>query len=83
MKNFIKGLAVVSAIVFVFTWGIIGIKIFDNNYAITVEAYIGLVSIVIFLISVIYLRSQNRCPNCGRIKQSFGEFCPYCGKRIN
>lgn len=83
MKKMAKWLAVISIIVFVLDWGVMGLKLLDNSYIITTEAYIGLVSLVVFFVSVMYVKLINRCPNCGKTKQSFGKYCPYCGKEIN
>ena len=40
MKKVAKWLAVISIVVFVIAWGIMGLKILDNDYLITAEAYI-------------------------------------------
>lgn len=83
MKKKAKWLAVISIVVFVLAWGVMGLKLLDNNYRIITEAYIGLISLVIFLACVLYVKLTNRCPYCGKAKQSFGKYCPYCGKEIN
>lgn len=83
MKKIATWLAVISIIVFVIAWGIMGLKLLDNDYHITTEAYIGLISLVVWLICVLYMRFTSRCPHCGKLKQTFGKYCPYCGKEIN
>lgn len=83
MKKIAKWLAVSSIIAFVVVWGIMGLKILNNNYSITVEAYTGLISFVVFLFCALYAKLTNHCPHCGKAKQSFGKYCPYCGKEIN
>ena len=83
MKKVIKWLAVISILVFVIVWGIIGLKILDNDYLFTTEAYIALVSLIVFFICVMYLRITNRCPHCGKMKQPFANYCPHCGKEQN
>ena len=83
MKKAAIWLAVISIIVFVIDWGIVGLKLLDSNYDITLGAYIGLVSIVVFFVCTLYIRCTNRCPHCGKINQSFGKYCPCCGKEIN
>lgn len=83
MKKIVTWLAVISIIVFVIAWGIMGLKLLDNDYLITTEAYIGLISLVVSLICVLYMRFTSRCPHCGKLKQTFGKYCPYCGKEIN
>ena len=83
MKKTAKVLAAISLAVFVIAWGVMGLKILDNNYLITAEAYSGLISLVIFFVCTMYLKFTNRCPHCGKTRQSFGKYCPYCGKEIN
>lgn len=83
MKKVAKWLAVISIIVFAIVWGVMGLKLLDNNYLITVEAYIGLICLIVCFICVTYLKITNRCPHCGKTKQSFGKYCPYCGKEIS
>lgn len=83
MKKVVKWLAVISIVVFIIAWGIMGLKILDNDYLITIEAYTGLISLVVFFVCVMYIKITNRCPYFGKTKQSFGKYCPYCGKEIN
>ncbi len=83
MKKIATGLAVISIIVFIIAWGIIGVKILDHNYEFMAEAYIGYGSLVVFFASLICVRMTNRCPHCGKVKISFGTYCPYCGKKID
>ncbi len=83
MKKIASWLAAISIFVFVIAWGSIGLKILDNDYIFMTEAYIAYGSLVIFFICLFYLRITNRCSHCGKMKQSFGRYCPYCGKEIN
>ena len=83
MKKIAVWLAVISAVVFIIAWGVMGLKLLNNNYLITAEAYTGLVSIVVFFICAIYMKCTTRCPHCGKVKQSFGKYCPYCGKEFD
>ena len=83
MKKIASWLAVISIIIFVIAWGIIGVKILDNNYEFMTEAYIGYGSLAVFFICLIYVRDTYRCPYCGKLKQPFGKYCSYCGKEIN
>ena len=83
MKKTAKWLAVISAVIFVFTWGIMGLKLLENDYSITAEAYVGLIALVVFFACVLYAKLMDRCHHCGKTKQSFGKYCPFCGKEIN
>ena len=82
MKKLAIWLAVISFLVFVFAWSIIGIRIFDGNYDITTGAYIGLISIAVFFVCVLSIKFTSRCPHCGKWKHPFGTYCPYCGREI-
>ena len=74
---------VISIIVFAITWGIIGVKLLDNNYNFITEAYIACGSFGIFFISLIYLKwGKSRCPYCGKVRMSSGKYCSHCGKEI-
>ena len=81
MKKVAIWFAIISFIFFVFAWGIGGIIIFNNDFESYLWVYVGLVAFIIFFCSLIYLKT-TRCPHCGKIKQSFGKYCPYCGKEI-
>jgi len=83
MKKITKWLAAISIAVFAIDWGFIGLKLLDGNYDITASAYIAAISLVIFVVCVLYVRFTNRCPHCGKMNQTLGKFCPYCGKEIN
>lgn len=82
MKEIARWLAVISIIVFVVAWGIGGFMIFNNEYENNAWVYVGLVSIIVFFCSLLYLKT-TRCPHCGKMKQTLGKYCPYCGNRIN
>lgn len=76
-------LLVISLIVFVITWGIVGVKILDNNYEFMTEAYIALGSFAVFWICLVYVRwGKSRCPHCGKVRLSSGKYCSHCGKEI-
>ncbi len=83
MKKTAKRLAVISVAVFVIDWGVMGLKLLDNDYLITAEVIIGLISLAVFWVCIMYIKLTDRCPNCGKTKLSFGKYCPYCGKEIN
>ena len=82
MKKIAIWLAAISIVAFVIAWGIVGLKILDNNYDFLTEAYIGYGSLAVFFASFICVRIANRCSHCGKMKQTFGKFCLYCGKEI-
>ena len=81
MKKTAVWLAVISAFVFVIAWGVGGVMILNNDYENYAWVYVGLISMVIFFCSLIYLKTI-RCPHCGKRNQTSGKYCPYCGKEI-
>ena len=83
MKTIAKWLATISVIIFVVAWGIMGLKILDNNHLFKTEAYVGLISLVVFFVCVLYMKLTSRCPHCRKTTHLFGKYCPYCGKEIN
>ena len=83
MKKIASWLAAISIIVFIIAWGLVGLKILDNDYDFITEAYIAYGSLTVFFPALICLRFANRCPHCGKIKQTVGKYCPYCGEKTN
>ena len=83
MKKAAKWLTIISIVVFIIAWGIMGVKLLNNDYHITIEAYTGLISLVVLCICVVYIKLANRCPHCGKTISSFGPYCPHCGKEVN
>ena len=81
MEKIAKWLAAISIIIFVIAWGVGGLMIYNGKFENNAWVYVGLVSIVIFFCNLIYLKT-SRCPYCGKINQSFGKYCPHCGKNI-
>jgi len=82
VKKIATWLMVISIIVFAIAWGVIGLKIFTNDFNFMTEAYIGYGSLAVFFTSLICVKMIDRCPHCGKTKQPFGKYCPYCGKEI-
>ena len=83
MKKMMTYLFLVTTLIFVIDWGVLGIKIFDGNYDFTVEPYIGLVCFIIMIVCCLYRYYSRKCPYCGKPRQTNGEYCTYCGKKIN
>ena len=82
MRKIAKWIAAISITVFIFAWSIGGLMIFNNDFENDAWVYVGLVSIVIFFCSLIYLKTTVRCPHCGKPIQVNGKFCPHCGEEI-
>ncbi len=82
MKKIMSWTLVISIIVFMIDWGVVGLKLLNGDYDITVGAYIGLVCILVIWISVFYRIFSDKCPHCGKVRLSNGEYCSYCGKKV-
>lgn len=81
-KNTTRALFI-SIIVFLIDWAIRGLKLLDNDYNITVEAYIGIVCWIIIFISILCRAFADKCPYCRKIRVTKGAYCSYCGKKID
>lgn len=79
VANWTLGIAFIIALI---DWGIMGLKLFDNDYNITVEAHISLVCFIVIFVSIFIKSFTDRCPHCGKIRATKGEYCSYCGKEI-
>lgn len=83
MKKVISWAYTVSIIVLIIDWAVMGLKIFTNDYDILVEAYIGCACFGILMVCSFYRIFSNKCPHCGKLRVSGGEYCSYCGKKID
>ncbi len=83
MKKLTPWVITISFLVFVMTWGIMGFKIFDGDYNIAWEAYIGLGALTVFFVFTLIRRfSLAKCPHCGKIRLDTGKYCSHCGKEV-
>ena len=73
----------IAFIIFLIDWGVMGLKLLDNDYNITVEAYIGSVCWVVIFVSIFIRCLTDRCPHCRKIRATKGAYCSYCGKKID
>ena len=81
MKKAITWLAIISITIFVISWAIGGLMIYDGDYENNTWVYIGLVSFIVFFSSLLYLKTK-KCQHCGKIILTPAKFCPHCGKEI-
>ena len=83
MKKIAIGAAVISLIVFVIAWGVMGLEIFDGDYDIEMLVYIGATAWIVLLVSLVVLRWDHwKCPHCGKVRWTNGRYCAHCGKEI-
>ena len=81
VKRIVKWIKTATSVIWLVAWGIVGLKLIEHNYDYMAEIYIAIVCGVILLACVVYKLFSNRCPYCGRPKESNGLYCPYCGKK--
>lgn len=83
MKKITPWVIAISFVVFVVDWGVMGIKLLDGNYNITLEAYIALVDYIVLTVFVLIKRfSSAKCSHCGKVRFDNGKYCSYCGKEV-
>ena len=82
MKKLIPWIFGISLLVFAIDWAVMGMKIFSGEYNITLEAYIGLVCVILLLVCALFKLFTYKCPHCGKLRLVNGKYCAYCGKRI-
>ncbi len=83
MRKIANWALTIAFIVFLIDWSVMGIKLLDNDYNITVEAYIGLACFIVISISIFIRCFTDRCPHCRKIMLIKGTYCSYCGKKID
>ena len=83
MKKIMAYLFLITLIVFIIDWGVVGIRILNHDYDITLRAYIGLVCVVLIFVCLFYRLLHRKCPHCGKPRQTEGAYCSYCGKKIS
>ena len=69
-------------VIAIIDWGVMGIKLLDNNYNITVEAHIGLICYIVIIVCILIRSFTDRCPYYGKIRVTKGSYCSYCGQKI-
>ena len=82
MRKTMMWLFAISLIICVIDWGVVGLRILNGNYDITVGAYIALACTITMMICALYRRFNMKCPHCGRLRTTGGAYCPFCGSKI-
>ena len=68
--------------VFVVDWLIVGLKLLNGNYDITLGAYVALVCVIVMALYPLYRALFCKCPYCGKPLASSGRYCPHCGREL-
>ena len=82
MKKARPWILAMTFIIAVISWGVMGLKLYDGNYNITVEAYTMMACLIVILICALSKLFTDKCPHCGKMRVSNGKFCPHCGKEL-
>lgn len=82
MKKVRPWIFVISFLIAVISWGVIGLKLYDGDYNITVEAYTMMACLVVILLCTLSRFFTDKCSYCGKLRVSNGIFCPHCGKEL-
>ena len=82
MKKTMFTIFIVALIIFVIDWGVMGVKLLDHNYEVMTETYIGLLCWIIMIGCALYKSFSNKCLHCGKLRLINGDYCSYCGKKI-
>ena len=82
MKKARPWILAMTFIIAVIDWGVMGLKLYDGNYNITVEAYTMMACLIVFLICALSKLFTDKCSHCGKVRVPNGKFCPHCGKEL-
>ena len=82
MKKVMMSIFLVALVVFIIAWGFVGMKLVDGDYDITAGAYVAFGCVLIMFGCNLYRIFNTKCPHCGKLRLTNGEYCPYCGKKI-
>lgn len=74
--------ALTAFVVFLVVWGIVGVKILNNDYDITAWVYIALVCWILMIVCGLYRVFCQKCPHCGKRLLTEGKYCSHCGQII-
>jgi len=81
-KKVLTRILILVFIALIIDLGIIGFKIFNYDYDVITEGYIGMVLFPILFVCGVFKLFTERCPHCRKIQVTNGKYCPYCGKEL-
>lgn len=82
MKKFTTWGIVISIIIMIIVCVVGTVKLSMGNYDIAVETYIAYIAFLVLTACNLYRVFGNKCPHCGKLRLSSGEYCSHCGKEI-
>ena len=82
MKKLFRRLFWLSLVGFLIVWGVLGVKILNGDYEILPHVYAGAALWAVTLGSTLgWKLCGSKCPHCGKLPLTGGEYCPYCGHK--
>ena len=83
MKKILFRLWLLALAVFVVDWLIVGLKLLNGDYDITLGAYVALVCVIVMALYPLSRALFSKCPYCGKPLASSGRYCPHCGRELS
>lgn len=83
MKKILFRLWLLALAVFVVDWLIVGLKLLNGDYDITLGAYVALVCVIVMTLYPLSRALFSKCPYCGKPLASSGRYCPHCGRELS
>ena len=83
MKKFLFRLWLLALAVFAVDWLIVGLKLLNGDYNISLGVYLALVCVIVMALYPLYRALFCKCPYCGKLLTSSGRYCPHCGRELS
>ena len=83
MKKIILWISIAASVIAFIDLAVMGVKLFNGNYSIKAEAVIALLSLTALFICNIIRIFSHKCPYCGKLLVTNGNFCQHCGKKTD
>ncbi|MGI6315779.1 MAG: hypothetical protein ACOX17_03780 [Christensenellales bacterium] len=81
MKRILPWVQWIAFVILLTDWAVIGIQLLNGNYDVLAGGYVALISLLVFVVSLIIRALINKCTYCGKIRMSQGEYCSHCGRK--
>ena len=82
MNKILFRLWLLALAVFAVDWLIVGLKLLNGDYDITLGAYVALVCVIVMALYPLSRALFCKCPYCGKPLASSGRYCPHCGREL-
>lgn len=83
MNKILFRLWLLALAVFVVDWLIVGLKLLNGDYDITLGTYVALVCVIVMALYPLSRALFCKCPYCGKPLASSGRYCPHCGRELS